>query len=52
MATLRRRRSLRLAGAVHHNVEQTVLDKYPGLFTYDEIHSLENFRGIPEFQPG
>ena len=34
---------------VHHGVEQQVLVKpqTKGLFTYDEIHSIENLRGIP-----
>jgi hypothetical protein len=32
---------------VHHGVEQQVLEKYPGLFTEAEIHSLTNLRGIP-----
>ncbi|MBM2614774.1 hypothetical protein JIG36_04290 [Actinoplanes sp. LDG1-06] len=33
---------------VHHAVEQSVLKKYPGLFTADELHSVENLRGIPK----
>ncbi len=33
---------------VHHSVEQQVLEKYPGLFTETEIHSLKNLRGIPK----
>ncbi|PAK26576.1 hypothetical protein CJD44_09275 [Streptomyces sp. alain-838] len=33
---------------VHHAVEQQVLKRYPGLFTADEMHSLENLRGIPK----
>ncbi|WP_218039089.1 RHS repeat-associated core domain-containing protein, partial [Streptomyces morookaense] len=33
---------------VHHAIEQQVLKRYPGLFTPDEIHSLENLRGIPK----
>jgi hypothetical protein len=32
---------------VHHAVEKRVLEDYPGLFTWQEIHSLENLRGIP-----
>lgn len=32
---------------VHHAVEQDVLKRYPGVFTEEEIHSLENLRGIP-----
>jgi hypothetical protein len=31
---------------VHHAVEQKVFDKYPGLFTKEEINSIENLRGI------
>ncbi|WP_327584616.1 hypothetical protein OHA25_54115 [Nonomuraea sp. NBC_00507] len=30
---------------VHHAIEQQILDRYPGLFTKSEIHSLENLRG-------
>ena len=33
---------------VHHAVEQQVLERYPGVFTPEEIHSLENLRGIPK----
>ncbi len=33
---------------VHHAIEQQVLNRYPGLFTPNEIHSLENLRGIPK----
>lgn len=33
---------------VHHAVEQSVLIRYPGEFTEQEIHSLENLRGIPK----
>ncbi|MFD1976891.1 hypothetical protein ACFSQQ_19470 [Mesorhizobium kowhaii] len=32
---------------IHHKVEQDVLNKYPGLFDDDFIHSLENLSGIP-----
>jgi len=32
---------------VHHAVEQQVLIRYPGIISEDEIHSLENLRGIP-----
>ncbi len=32
---------------VHHAVEQQVLDRFPGVVTEAEIHSLENLRGIP-----
>ncbi|WP_208636416.1 hypothetical protein [Mesorhizobium helmanticense] len=31
---------------VHHGVEQAVFDKYPGLFTEQELNSIENLRGI------
>ncbi|MBV2355416.1 hypothetical protein KUM39_13735 [Streptomyces sp. J2-1] len=33
---------------VHHTIEQQVLKRYPGLFSPDEIHSLENLCGIPK----
>ena len=33
---------------VHHGVEQQVLDRYPGVITESELHSLENLRGIPK----
>lgn len=33
---------------VHHAIEQQVLKRYPGLFSPDEIHSLQNLRGIPK----
>ncbi|RVU23083.1 type IV secretion protein Rhs [Streptomyces antnestii] len=33
---------------VHHAIEQQVLKRYPGLFSPNEIHSLENLRGIPK----
>jgi hypothetical protein len=32
---------------VHHAVEQQVLNKFPGVVTQSQIHSLENLRGIP-----
>ena len=32
---------------VHHAVEQVVLSKYPGVVTPEEMHSIENLRGIP-----
>ena len=32
---------------VHHAIEQQVLKRYPGLFSPEELHSLENLRGIP-----
>jgi hypothetical protein len=32
---------------VHHAIEQNVLEWYPKLFRPDEIHSLQNLRGIP-----
>jgi hypothetical protein len=31
---------------VHHGVEQGVFEKYPGLFSEKELHSIENLRGI------
>ncbi|MFF1285755.1 putative T7SS-secreted protein [Streptomyces sp. NPDC058299] len=33
---------------VHHAIEQQVLKRYPGVFKADEMHSLENLRGIPK----
>jgi rhs-family protein len=35
---------------VHHGVEQQVLTKpqTKGLFSYEEMHSLDNLRGIPK----
>ena len=33
---------------VHHAVEHGVLTKFPGVVTEEEIHSLENLRGIPK----
>ncbi len=33
---------------VHHAIEQDIINKYPGLFTLSEIHSIENLRGIPK----
>ena len=32
---------------VHHGIEQQTLEKYPGLFSTDEIDGLENLRGVP-----
>ncbi len=32
---------------VHHAVEQAVLNRFPGVVTKSEMHSLENLRGIP-----
>jgi hypothetical protein len=32
---------------IHHAVEQQILKRYPGLFSENEINSLENLRGIP-----
>jgi RHS repeat-associated protein len=33
---------------VHHAVEQQTLTEFPGVMTEEEIHSLENLRGIPK----
>ncbi|MGJ7548648.1 PAAR domain-containing protein [Pseudomonas alloputida] len=33
---------------VHHAVEQQVQRRHPGLVRNDELHSLENLRGIPK----
>ncbi|MGA2126145.1 MAG: hypothetical protein ABSG76_08330, partial [Xanthobacteraceae bacterium] len=32
---------------VHHAVEQAMLERHPGVVTWQELHSLENLRGIP-----
>lgn len=32
---------------VHHAIEQDILERYPGLITESEMHSLQNLRGIP-----
>jgi LysM repeat protein len=32
---------------VHHAVEQQVMTRYPGVVTEEQMHSLENLRGIP-----
>jgi len=34
-------------GTVHHAIPRQVLRDYPGLVTENEMHSLENLRGIP-----
>ena len=33
---------------MHHAVEQQTLKRYPDLVKIEEIHSLENLRGIPK----
>lgn len=33
---------------VHHAVEQQTLQRYPGVVSESEMHSLENLRGIPK----
>ena len=33
---------------VHHAVEKQVLTRYPGVLNPQELHSLENLRGIPK----
>ncbi len=33
---------------VHHGIERQVLQRYPGLLSEAELHSLENLRGIPK----
>ena len=33
---------------VHHAVEQQVLNRYPGVVSESEMHSIENLRGIPK----
>jgi len=32
---------------VHHAIEQSILKNYPNRFTKNELHSIENLRGIP-----
>ena len=33
---------------IHHAVPRAVQDsRYPGLITFEQLHSLENLRGIP-----
>jgi hypothetical protein len=33
---------------VHHEVEKQVINtKWPGLFTHEQLESLDNLRGIP-----
>lgn len=32
---------------VHHAVERQVSRRYPGVVSQDELHSIENLRGIP-----
>ncbi|RUU54344.1 hypothetical protein [Mesorhizobium sp. M2C.T.Ca.TU.002.02.1.1] len=33
---------------VHHAAERQILNRYPGLVTEGEMHSLQNLRGIPK----
>ena len=33
---------------VHHAIEQQMLKRHPNLFSLEEIHALENLRGIPK----
>ncbi|MDR7313714.1 hypothetical protein J2S40_004772 [Nocardioides luteus] len=33
---------------IHHAVEQSVLRKYPGVVSEEEMHSIDNLRGIPK----
>ncbi|MEE3952200.1 hypothetical protein [Peribacillus frigoritolerans] len=33
---------------VHHAIEQQILKRHPNLFSLEEIHALENLRGIPK----
>jgi hypothetical protein len=33
---------------VHHAVEKAMHSRYPNLVTWEELHSLENLRGIPK----
>jgi len=34
-------------GVVHHARELQLLDKYPGVYTQDELNAFKNMRGIP-----
>lgn len=33
---------------VHHAIEQQILKRHSNLFSLEEIHALENLRGIPK----
>ena len=33
---------------IHHAIPQEVMKRYPGIITEEELHSLENLRGIPK----
>jgi hypothetical protein len=33
---------------VHHAIEQDVLNRYPGVISASEMHSLANLRGVPK----
>ncbi|WP_427138636.1 T7SS effector LXG polymorphic toxin [Psychrobacillus psychrodurans] len=33
---------------VHHAIEQQILKRHPNIFSLEEIHALENLRGIPK----
>jgi len=33
---------------VHHAVEQQIMNRYPGVATPEQLHSIENLRGIPK----
>jgi hypothetical protein len=33
---------------VHHAIKQQILKRHPDLFSLEEIHALENLRGIPK----
>jgi Domain of unknown function (DUF4157) len=39
-------------GQVHHAVELQVLDKYPGVYTAQELNDISNMRGIPPENEG
>jgi|GEM_PF-2856842 len=40
-----------LVGEVHHAIPQKVYDNYDGIITRQQLHSLENLRGIPKNLP-
>src|SRR5262249_42026157 len=41
-----RRLGVPSGGQVHHAIELTVLDRYPGVYTEGELNAFENMRGI------
>jgi hypothetical protein len=39
-------------GQVHHAIELQALDRYPGVFTENELNAFNNMRGIPAEKKG